>query len=220
MRLRTVGILRSGKVAMLVTASAALPEAASAQAVPSREQVELPRPDRQGQRPRIRVESDRAIETAPCPLDRYDIKVDDHRQSPIPASAGAALAPEIQSLLGGAAAAAGRRSRRSRWCARSATEATAALRRAGYVASVQIPPQTVETGTLRLEVVTARIVEIRVSGDAAPYRDTIDRPCRAAEGARSAQRARRRAHPAARRRHSRPRRPARAAARRIRRRAK
>ncbi|CAA9522979.1 MAG: hypothetical protein AVDCRST_MAG91-2312, partial [uncultured Sphingomonadaceae bacterium] len=41
------------------------------------------------------------------------------------------------------------------------------------VASVQIPPQTVETGTLRLEVITARIVEIRVRGDAAPYRETL-----------------------------------------------
>jgi hemolysin activation/secretion protein len=51
--------------------------------------------------------------------------------------------------------------------------ANEALRRAGYVASVQIPPQTVETEDLRLEVVLARVVEVRVRGDAAPYRDTL-----------------------------------------------
>ncbi|HEX8223829.1 MAG TPA: ShlB/FhaC/HecB family hemolysin secretion/activation protein [Allosphingosinicella sp.] len=47
------------------------------------------------------------------------------------------------------------------------------LRDARYVASVQIPPQAIETGELRLEVVTARIVDVRVRGDAAPYRATL-----------------------------------------------
>jgi len=51
--------------------------------------------------------------------------------------------------------------------------ATAALRAKGYVASVLIPPQRLEDGKLRLEVVTARIVDVQVRGDAGPYRGTL-----------------------------------------------
>jgi len=47
--------------------------------------------------------------------------------------------------------------------------ANAALRQAKYVATVQVPPQRIEDGILRLEVVTARIVEMRVRGDPGPY---------------------------------------------------
>ncbi len=171
MRIRSVDILRPGNMVWLVTASAALPGTAFAQAQPTRDQVELPRPDRPDQRPRIRVEADRAIETAPCPLDRYDIQVTitDIAYSGV---GGAALAPEIQSLLATLPPPPAGAQTISVVC-QIRDRATAALRRAGYVASVQIPPQTVETGTLRLEVVTARIVEVRVSGDAAPYRETL-----------------------------------------------
>lgn len=47
--------------------------------------------------------------------------------------------------------------------------ANAALRREGWVASVQIPAQEITDGVLRLEVVTARIVDMRVRGDAGRY---------------------------------------------------
>src|SRR5687768_17226583 len=102
MQLRSVGGLRPSRVAMLVTASA-IPGTALAQATqgePTREQVELPTPDRPDQRPRIRVDADRAIQAAPCPLDRYDIQVtiSDIDYSGV---GGRPLAPEIQSLLAG-----------------------------------------------------------------------------------------------------------------------
>ena len=48
-------------------------------------------------------------------------------------------------------------------------QANAALRRDGWVASVQIPAQSIDGGELQLQVVTARITEIRVRGDAGPY---------------------------------------------------
>ena len=53
-------------------------------------------------------------------------------------------------------------------------EANAALRRDGWVASVQIPPQSIATGELRLQVVTARITEIRVRGTPGPYRAALE----------------------------------------------
>ena len=139
--------------------------------IPTREQVELPQPDPERRPGRVRVDSADAIEAAPCPLDRFDVEV---TISDIAFSGvgGAALAPEIRALLADIRAPGGGAQPISVVCG-IRDRATAALRREGYVASVQIPPQTVESGTLRLEVVTARIVEVRVRGDAAPYRGTL-----------------------------------------------
>lgn len=50
-----------------------------------------------------------------------------------------------------------------------------ALRNAGWVASVQIPPQEISDGTLHLNVVTARIVEMRVHGSPGPYAELLAR---------------------------------------------
>ncbi len=49
-----------------------------------------------------------------------------------------------------------------------------ALRKAGYIASVQIVPQDMSSGELQLIVVTAHIVEVRVHGDAGAYRKLMD----------------------------------------------
>jgi hemolysin activation/secretion protein len=53
--------------------------------------------------------------------------------------------------------------------------ANAALRSQGWVASVQIPAQEITNGVLRLQVVTARIVEVRVRGDAGRYEPFLRR---------------------------------------------
>ena len=178
MRLESTGVFRPLKVALLMTA--ALPGAALAQStppppppqsLPDREQVELPAPDPEQQRPRIRVDARDAVQTAPCPLERYDIKVAITNVA-FSGVNGAELAPEIRQLLASVTPPGGGEQPIAVVC-EIRDRATAALRREGYVASVQIPPQTVETGTLRLEVITARIVEIRVRGDAAPYRGTL-----------------------------------------------
>ena len=42
------------------------------------------------------------------------------------------------------------------------------LRNLGYLAAVQVPPQTIEDGTLRLDVLAARITRLQVKGDAGP----------------------------------------------------
>ena len=139
--------------------------------VPTREQVELPRPDPERRPSRVRVDSADAIEVAPCPLERFDVDVTIN-EVVFSGVGGAPLAPEIRQELAGIRAPGGGPEPISIVCG-IRDRATAALRRSGYVASVQIPPQTVETGTLRLEVITARIVEVRVRGDAAPYRGTL-----------------------------------------------
>lgn len=52
--------------------------------------------------------------------------------------------------------------------------ANEALRRDGWVASVQIPAQSIDAGELKLQVVTARITEIRVRGTPGPYRRALE----------------------------------------------
>ena len=53
-------------------------------------------------------------------------------------------------------------------------QANEALRRGGWVASVQIPAQSIDTGELKLQVVTARITEIRVRGTPGPFRRALE----------------------------------------------
>ena len=52
--------------------------------------------------------------------------------------------------------------------------ANEALRRDGWVASVQIPAQSIDKGELVLQVVTARITEVRVRGTPGPYRAALE----------------------------------------------
>lgn len=42
------------------------------------------------------------------------------------------------------------------------------LRSMGYLAAVQVPPQRIEDGTLRLDVLAARITRLQIKGDAGP----------------------------------------------------
>jgi hemolysin activation/secretion protein len=168
------GVSKSAVAAALLAAALTLPDAARAQQsdpLPSREQVEIPEPEDTRGRSRVRVDAEGAVQTAPCPLDRYDLNVNISSVR-FTGAAGAPLSPALAPLLnrigpppGGEQA--------IRVVCDVRDRATELLRREGYVASVQIPPQTIETGELRLEVVTARIVEVRVRGDAAPYRGTL-----------------------------------------------
>ncbi|MFS0738567.1 ShlB/FhaC/HecB family hemolysin secretion/activation protein [Sphingomonas sp. 1P06PA] len=170
---------------LLTGVLAGLPSVANAQAVqppvqqpgidaPTRDQIEQPRPDAAtAPAPRARVEASRAVEAAPCPFDRYDLQtvISTIRFS---GPGDAALPPEIAPLLSDIAAAPPAGTQPLKIVCDIRDRATSALRRAGYVASVQIPPQRLEGGELKLEVVTARIVEVRVRGDAGPYGATIE----------------------------------------------
>lgn len=52
--------------------------------------------------------------------------------------------------------------------------ANAALRRHGWIATVQIPQQELKD-TLRLDVISARISEVRIIGDPGPYRGLLEK---------------------------------------------
>jgi hemolysin activation/secretion protein len=152
---------------------AAWPAAAGAQTTspPTREQVELPRPEevRRGQR-QVEVDARGALDRAPCPLERFDLNVSINSVR-FTGPGDTPLNPAVSGLLGQIGTPGAGQPVRVICDIRD--RATDLLRDAGYVASVQIPPQTIETGELRLEVVTARIVDVRVRGDAAPYRETL-----------------------------------------------
>jgi hemolysin activation/secretion protein len=110
---------------------------------------------------------------APCPLERYPDLRTTLTSIRFSGVADAALPPEIQDLLAPVAADLPSGSQSLQVICGIRDRATAALRSEGYVASVQIPPQRLEDGQLRLEVITARIVEVRVRGDVGPYADTL-----------------------------------------------
>jgi hemolysin activation/secretion protein len=151
--------------------SAAQAQAAAQGQVPTREEVNPPIPDRRDTAGTVKVDSSAAFARGPCPLDNSDLRtmIPDVQFSGI---AGAPLAPELVPLLSGIEAPAGEQPVRVVCDIRD--QANAALRRARYVATVQIPAQRLDGGPLKLEVVTAHIVETRVRGDAGPYEGLIE----------------------------------------------
>jgi hemolysin activation/secretion protein len=168
------GVSKKAVATALLAAASTLPTAAHAQqtpTLPTREQVELPEPDDTRARGRVRVDAEGAVQTAPCPLERYDLQVN-ITSVRFTGLGGAPLSPAIAPLLNRIGPPPGGQ-QAIRVVCDVRDRATELLRREGYVASVQIPPQTIETGELRLEVITAKVIEVRVRGDAAPYRDTL-----------------------------------------------
>jgi hemolysin activation/secretion protein len=141
---------------------------------PTRDQLRQNQPERRSQRPaRVRVRSAGVMQPAPCPLERFDL------QAPISTirfqqTGGGALRPEITELLAPIAASPPSGPQPLKTICDIRDRATAALRQAGYVATVQIPPQKIESGELTLDVVTAKLVEVRLSGNTGPYTDTIE----------------------------------------------
>ncbi|GGI68312.1 heme:hemopexin-binding protein [Polymorphobacter multimanifer] len=77
-----------------------------------------------------------------------------------------ALPAEVQTVLADVGAGLDGRAQPLAEICRLRDEASAALQRARFVAAVQVPEQELADGVLRLRVTTARIVELRVRGDA------------------------------------------------------
>lgn len=140
--------------------------------LPTREEVEPPVEGREAEPARVRIDSSAAIAPDTCPLRNYDIQVQ-IRSLNFSGVSGQPLPPEITRLLAQVQPPAEGASEIKVVCDLR-DQATSILRNAGYVASVQIPPQTIDDGELSLNVITARIVEVRVRGDAPPYRGTVE----------------------------------------------
>ena len=157
-------------------AMAAMAKMGSAQtALPSRQEVTPPVPDTQA-RSSVQVDSRAAFVQTACPFANSPLRLKLEGVS-FTQPDGSALPPEIAAVLAPLTRTAGDQPVAVVCDLRD--RANAALQRAGWVASVQIPAQEINGGLLKLQVVTARIVEVRVRGSAGPYerllRDRIAR---------------------------------------------
>jgi hemolysin activation/secretion protein len=144
---------------MLAASGAIFPAAAQ---VPTREEIERTRPDPLApQGPRLKVEA--GALRSPCPLaeDRFrdvtitidEVAFDGLRGLPL-----AALRPSYEAYLGHAVPVAA--------ICEIRDAAASIIRSQGYVAAVQVPPQRIDGGKVHLTVLMAKLVDIRVRGDA------------------------------------------------------
>jgi hemolysin activation/secretion protein len=161
-----------GKSSILLTVLL-LSGAASAQAPPrppTREEVERPRPPPSALPPRLTVEG--GIERAPCALDDERFRairftpraVSFEHLRGLPAEA---LRSAYEPFLGTDQPIAIVCEIRDR--------AATILRDAGYVAAVEIPEQRIADGTIRFDVLMAKLVAIHLRGDAGRSERTVAR---------------------------------------------
>lgn len=152
----------SGLVAFLLSASfAAVP--AAAQTGLTREEIERARPPEAERPAGPAVTVDSEVERAPCPLadpqysavtiDLREVRFDGLRSIP-----AGLLAPSYAGLVGTTIPVAGICDIRDR--------AATILRREGYLAAVQVPPQRIENGIVRFDVLAAKLVGVQVRGQA------------------------------------------------------
>lgn len=164
------GVAAMGVSATAVQAQQTVPTI-DPRSTPTRDQLDMPvaRPSTPEAAVRVRSEG---VEAGPCPLASSDIRTT-ITSVEITAPGGGALPGEIVQLLGGIAPAPGEQPIRQVCDLRD--EVQARLRAGRYVASVQVPQQRIDGGVLKLEVVSGRIVEMRVRGDVGPYEGLLQR---------------------------------------------
>jgi hemolysin activation/secretion protein len=156
----------SRALALCLTGSALLSPHLAAQTVspPTREEIDRGRaPVSEPQRPsRLTVEG--GIERAPCPLADPQYASMTVQLSEVQFSGLQGLSPDM--LRPAWEGYAGREVPIATLCEIRDTAATL-LRRAGYLAAVQVPPQRIEKGgVVRFDVLLAKLVAIQVRGDA------------------------------------------------------
>ena len=136
---------------------------------PTREEIVRPTPERsEAERARLSIEG--GIERAPCALDRAEYRdirftltnvlFDDLRGLP-----AEALRPAYAELVG--------REHPVSIICEIRDRAATILREAGYIASVEVPEQRIADGTVRFQVLMARLVGLRVRGEAGRSERTI-----------------------------------------------
>lgn len=140
--------------------------------VPGRPAVE-PEKVRPAEPSTVRVETRGALTAAPCALEGSTVRVTLQRII-FETADGAPIAPELQALLADVATPPEGEQSIAVVCS-IRDRANELLGAAGYIALAQIPAQEVRGGTLRLQIVTAKIVEVRLIGDLGPFRGEIER---------------------------------------------
>ncbi|WP_374942762.1 ShlB/FhaC/HecB family hemolysin secretion/activation protein [Sphingomonas sp.] len=152
------------------------PAPAPAPQLPSRAQVEQPAPPTTDSAT-PRVSGSNAVPTPPCPLAASPLKVTLTGVKFVAVGRDAVPEPIAEALAAIGPPQTGEQPLAVVCTIRDA--ANAAMVRAGFVASVQVPPQEITDGVLTLSVVLARITEVRVHGEAGRYRtilaDAIER---------------------------------------------
>ena len=161
-RTRLRHLAYSASVLVLGTLPAVTMAQSAIQPAPTREEVLRQEIDRQLREGSVAVDASAAFARAPCPLADpkfADIKLTLSQVVFTGAEnvAPALLASTWQPYQGKEIAVAAICDIRDR--------TAEALREAGYVASVQVPVQTIEGGTVRFDVVVARLVSFVVRGD-------------------------------------------------------
>lgn len=156
-------------VASVFAGPAAAQTAVPPQGIPSREEVTPPAPE-DAPTSNVSVDSREAIVRSNCPFEASDLTLNLSAVTYVRPD-GSPVQPDIADALSGVGFATGAQPLKMVCTIRD--EANAALARAGYIASVQIPPQNIDTGTLRLDVITARLTEVRIRGTPGPYADTL-----------------------------------------------
>ncbi len=161
-RLLALAGISAGAMAIPVQAQVALP---------SRQEVTPPTPQPRSDST-ASVDARGALAEANCPFETSTLRLKLDRVE-FTRPDGSALQSPIAAALADLEVPTGEQSIAAVCAVRDA--ANAALRRGGWVASVQIPPQEIADGVLRLQVITARIVEVRVRGDAGRYEPFLRR---------------------------------------------
>jgi hemolysin activation/secretion protein len=151
------------------SAATALAQAVPDVATPTREEID--RPDlRPSARPPARLTVEGDVERAPCPL-----------AAPSYAGITFTLSDVVFNNLAGVAAAE-LRSTFAEYVGQTVPLATVCeirdraatvLRRRGFLAAVQVPPQEIENGIVRFDVLMARVVSVQVRGDAGRSENAI-----------------------------------------------
>lgn len=155
---------RSGRrFSILLLAGMASPAIAQAQIAPTREEIQRERVLTPQARTGARLSVEGGIERAPCPL--ADARFADIRVTISDVRFNNLTAVPAEALRAAWARHAGQSVPIATVC-EIRDEAATILRRMGYLAAVQVPPQKIEGGVVQFDVLMAKLIAIQVRGDA------------------------------------------------------
>ncbi|WP_420382707.1 ShlB/FhaC/HecB family hemolysin secretion/activation protein [Novosphingobium sp.] len=146
--------------------------------LPTKQEANPDVPQGSRERARASVNENGGFQPGPCSISDSNLKVSISQVqfTGLGGGNGEPLAPEIVRLLQGIGSELGKPGAAPatiKLVCELRDEANFRLRRARYVAAVQIPQQTIDNGVLRLEVISGKIVDVHVHGDAGPFEKLI-----------------------------------------------
>lgn len=138
----------------------------------TREQIEAPPPPQEIRKPEVTIQSGDAFAADDCSLSTSGIRVA-LNEIQFEGVGGSEVNPVLRKLVSSLQADESGDQPISVVC-RIRDRINGELAQAGYVARVQVPPQEVTGGVLRLVIVAGRVTEVRVRGDVGRYRAALD----------------------------------------------